>query len=106
SFHYPSRPDSPALDRFCLDVRAGERVALVGPSGAGKTTVFQLLLRFYAPESGAITIDGVDLARADPQAVRRRLAVVPQEPVIFAASVLDNVRYGRPGATVDGGRAA
>jgi ATP-binding cassette subfamily B protein len=99
AFHYPSRPDAPALDDFTLDVRAGEKVALVGPSGAGKTTLFQLLLRFYDPQAGAVRIDGVELRSADPHEVRRRLAVVPQDPVIFAASVLENVRYGRPEAT-------
>ena len=99
TFHYPSRPDAPALDRFTLEVRASEKVALVGPSGAGKTTVFQLLLRFYDPQSGRVAIDGVDLASADPRDVRRQLALVPQDPVIFAASVLENVRYGRPGAS-------
>jgi ATP-binding cassette subfamily B protein len=106
TFHYPSRPDSAALDGFSLAVDAGEKVALVGPSGAGKTTVFQLLLRFYDPQHGRVAIDGVDLREADPVAVRARLAVVPQEPVIFAASVLDNVRYGRPGATDADVRAA
>jgi ATP-binding cassette subfamily B protein len=105
-FHYPSRPDTPALVDFSLDIRAGESVALVGPSGAGKTTVFQLLLRFYDPQRGAVRIDGVDVRAADPQAVRRRLALVPQDPVIFAASVLDNVRYGRPDASEDAVRAA
>jgi ATP-binding cassette subfamily B protein len=99
SFNYPSRPDTPALAEVTFSIAAGERVALVGPSGAGKTTVFQLLLRFYDPQSGAVRIDGVDVVRADPVAVRRRLAVVPQDPVIFAASVLDNVRYGRPDAS-------
>ena len=99
SFNYPSRPDTPALTDVTFSIVAGERVALVGPSGAGKTTVFQLLLRFYDPQSGAVRIDGVDVLRADPVAVRRRLAVVPQDPVIFAASVLDNVRYGRPDAS-------
>ncbi len=99
SFNYPSRPDTPALSDVTFSIAAGERVALVGPSGAGKTTVFQLLLRFYDPQSGAVRIDGVDVVRADPVAVRHRLAVVPQDPVIFAASVLDNVRYGRPDAS-------
>jgi ATP-binding cassette subfamily B protein len=99
TFYYPSRPDMPALDRFALEVRASEKVALVGPSGAGKTTVFQLLLRFYDPASGRVRIDGVDLANADPREIRRHLALVPQDPVIFATSVLENVRYGRPGAS-------
>ena len=99
TFHYPSRPDAAALDAFTLRVAPGERVALVGPSGAGKTTVFQLLLRFYDPQEGCVRIDGVDLRDADPAQVRRRIAVVPQDPVIFAASVLENVRYGRPEAT-------
>jgi ATP-binding cassette subfamily B protein len=106
TFHYPSRPDTAALQEFSLDVAAGEKVALVGPSGAGKTTVFQLLLRFYDPERGAVTIDGVDLKSADPAAVREHLAVVPQDPVIFATSVLENVRYGRPSATEAEVRAA
>ena len=99
TFHYPSRPDAPALAAFALEVRESEKVALVGPSGAGKTTVFQLLLRFYDPQSGTVRIGGVDLQAADPRVVRRQLAVVPQEPVIFAASVMDNVRYGRPSAS-------
>jgi ATP-binding cassette subfamily B protein len=106
TFHYPSRPDAAALADFSLAVDAGDKVALVGPSGAGKTTVFQLLLRFYDPQRGAVEIDGVDLKSADPAQVRARLAVVPQEPVIFAASVTDNVRYGRPAATDDDVRAA
>jgi ATP-binding cassette, subfamily B, bacterial len=98
-FRYPSRPDTPALDDFSLGVAAGEKVALVGPSGAGKTTVFQMLLRFYDPQSGIVRVDGVDVRSAGPGEVRRRLAVVPQDPVIFALSVVDNVRYGRPEAT-------
>jgi ATP-binding cassette subfamily B protein len=98
-FSYPARPDVPALQRFTLRVAAGERVALVGPSGAGKSTVFALLLRFYDPQAGSIRIGGVELAHMDPQALRRLIAVVPQEPVLFAASVLENVRYGRPQAT-------
>jgi ATP-binding cassette subfamily B protein len=106
SFAYPSRPGEPALRALTLRVAAGERVALVGPSGAGKTTVFQLLLRFYDPQSGRVLLDGVDVRRADPRAVRQRFAVVPQEPVIFAASVWENVRYGRPDASADEIRAA
>jgi ATP-binding cassette subfamily B protein len=98
-FRYPSRPATAALDGFSLAVSPGEVVALVGPSGAGKSTVFQLLLRFYDPQEGAVTLDGVDARAADPRDWRRRFALVPQEPVIFAASLADNVRYGRPEAT-------
>jgi len=98
-FAYPSRLELPALADFSLEIRPGERVAFVGPSGAGKSTVLALLLRFYDPQAGRILIDGVEIARCDPADVRRRIALVPQEPVIFAASVLENVRYGRPGAT-------
>jgi len=99
TFAYPARPGAPALERFSLRLAAGERVALVGPSGAGKSTVLALLLRFYDPQAGAIRIDGVDLRQMEPRALRRLVAVVPQEPVIFAASVFDNLRYGRPAAT-------
>jgi ATP-binding cassette subfamily B protein len=99
TFRYPSRPDTAALSDFSLSVEPGEKIALVGPSGAGKTTVFALLLRFYDPQQGAVRIDGVVLKSADPVEARQRLAVVPQDPVIFAASVLDNVRYGRPEAS-------
>ncbi|MPY71853.1 MAG: ATP-binding cassette domain-containing protein [Alphaproteobacteria bacterium] len=105
-FHYPSRPDRAALDSFSLAIRPGETVALVGPSGAGKTTVFQLLLRFYDPDAGRITMDGVDLRDADPAALRGRIAIVPQEPVIFAADAWENIGYGRPGASRDEIRAA
>jgi ATP-binding cassette subfamily B protein len=98
-FAYPARLDTAALERFTLRVAPGERVALVGPSGAGKSTVFALLLRFYDPQEGAVRIGGVDLRDMDPRAARRLVAVVPQDPVIFAASVLENVRYGRPDAT-------
>jgi ATP-binding cassette subfamily B protein len=101
SFAYPSRPEANALQRFSLRLAAGERVALVGPSGAGKSTVLALLLRFYDPQDGAIRIDGTDLRAMEPRALRRLIAVVPQEPVIFAASVADNVRYGRPAASRD-----
>ncbi|MBN9576851.1 MAG: ATP-binding cassette domain-containing protein [Alphaproteobacteria bacterium] len=97
-FHYPSRPDTAALDGFSLALDAGEAVALVGPSGAGKSTVFQLLLRFYAPQSGHILFDGVDIAAADPAALRRNIALVAQDPVIFSGSIADNIRYGHPDA--------
>ena len=98
-FRYPSRPDTSALDGFDLRVEPGETVALVGPSGAGKTTVFQLLLRFYDPATGRIRLDGVDLCDADPAAIRGRIGLVSQDPVIFGADVWDNIRYGRPDAT-------
>ncbi len=98
-FHYPSRPDLPALDGFDLDVRPGETVALVGPSGAGKSTVFSMLLRFHDAQSGAIRIDGVDLRELDPAGLREHIALVPQQPTIFAASAADNIRYGKLDAT-------
>jgi ATP-binding cassette subfamily B protein len=106
TFFYPARPSVAALDDLSLDVRPGERLALVGPSGAGKSTVFQLLLRFYDPTAGAVRLDGVDLRLADPAAVRGRIALVSQEPAIFAASVAENVRYGRPEAGDEEVRAA
>ena len=99
SFRYPSRPDALALAEFSLEVKPGETVALVGPSGAGKSTVLQLLLRYYDADAGVISVDGVDLRRTDPRVLRTRFALVPQDPVIFAASVQENVRYGRPGAS-------
>ena len=100
-FAYPTRPDTPVFDGFNLEIAAGEKVALVGPSGAGKTTVFQLLQRFYDPLAGKICIDGIDLTTADLNDVRRHIALVPQDPVIFATSVRDNVRYARPDANDD-----
>lgn len=99
TFHYPSRPDTPALKDFTLAVEPGETVALVGPSGAGKSTVFQLLLRFYDPNTGAVQLDGLDIREADPKAVRERFALVPQDPVLFGTSGWENIRYGRPEAT-------
>jgi ATP-binding cassette subfamily B protein len=106
SFSYPTRPGQRALENFTLRVAPGERVALVGPSGAGKSTLLALLLRFYDPQQGAVRIDGVDVREMDPRVVRKQMAVVPQDPVVFAASVLDNVRYGRPDATRDEALAA
>jgi len=98
-FHYPSRPDLPALDGFDLQVHPGETVALVGPSGAGKSTVLAMLLRFHDAESGAILIDGIDLRQLDPAELREHIALVPQQPSIFAASAADNIRYGKLDAT-------
>lgn len=94
-FHYPSRPDQPALTGLNLEVRSGETVALVGPSGAGKSTVLQLLQRFHDPSAGSVTLDGVDLRQLDPRELRAQIAVVAQHPAIFAASAADNIRYGR-----------
>ncbi len=98
-FNYPSRPDMKALEHFSLEIKPGETVALVGPSGAGKSTVFQLLLRFYDPQSGKILLDGVDIKEADPAEVRQRIAIVPQNTVLFAATAMENIRYGKPEAT-------
>lgn len=94
TFYYPTRPETAALADFTLKVDPGELVAVVGPSGAGKSTLFQLAQRFYDPQRGAVTLDGVDLREADPGAVRNRIAMVPQDTVIFAASARDNLRYG------------
>jgi ATP-binding cassette subfamily B protein len=98
-FRYPSRPEIAALDGFSLAVSPGEKVAIVGPSGAGKSTVFQLMLRFYDAEAGRILVDGADIMQADPVEVRRRYGLVAQDPVMFAATAMENIRYGRPEAS-------
>ncbi|WP_029889337.1 ABC transporter transmembrane domain-containing protein [Polycyclovorans algicola] len=105
-FAYPSRPDTPALNDLNLVIRPGETVALVGPSGAGKTTVFQLLLRYFDVTGGAIRFNGVDLRALDPRELRARIGIVPQDAVIFSGSALDNIRYGRAEATDDEVKAA
>ena len=99
TFAYPTQPDRPVLHDIDLAVKAGETVAIVGPSGAGKSTLFQLLLRYYDPQFGLITLDGVMLPQADPKRVRQRIAVVAQDPVVFAATARDNIRFGRPDAS-------
>ena len=101
TFQYPTRPDISALAGFSLEVTPGETVALVGASGAGKSTVFQLLSRFYDPQQGTISIDGIGLADMAPQSVRGALSVVPQETVVFAKTVMDNIRFGRPEASAE-----
>src|SRR4030088_452998 len=98
-FAYPTRPDALAGDGGSLSVRAGEKVAIVGPSGAGKSPFFPLLLRFYAPADGTISLDGVPIRAADPLEVRSRIALVPQESVVFAATARENIRFGRPDAS-------
>ena len=99
NFNYPSRPTQQALNGLSGEVRAGQTVAIVGPSGAGKTTLFALLMRFYAPQHGAVLLDGVPIAQMDLSDLRQRIGVVPQEPVVFSGSVMDNIRYGKPDAT-------
>ena len=98
-FAYPMRETRSALDGLDFSAAPGERIALVGPSGAGKTTVLQLLLRFYDPQGGRILVDGADITRVDPDALRARMSLVPQDPTVFAGSVLENIRYGRPEAS-------
>jgi ATP-binding cassette, subfamily B, bacterial len=97
-FAYPTRPDTDAVDGISFAVKAGEKVAIVGPSGAGKSTLFHLLLRFYDPDSGTISFDGIEVSDADPRDVRSRIALVPQEPVIFSTTARENIRFGRPEA--------
>ena len=106
SFRYPARPATPALDAVTLTIEPGAFTALVGPSGAGKSTVFQLLLRFYDPQDGAIRIDGADIRTVDPRELRRRIGLVPQDPVIFSTTARENIRYGRPDASDADVRAA
>ncbi|MEO7317756.1 MAG: ABC transporter transmembrane domain-containing protein [Chthoniobacteraceae bacterium] len=101
SFRYPSRPDLPVLRELSLEARSGERIALVGPSGAGKSTIVSLLLRFYEPESGRILFDGRSAADFDLRTVRRNMAIVPQEVLLFGGSIRENIAYGRPGASDD-----
>jgi ATP-binding cassette subfamily B protein len=99
NFSYPGRPNVPVLENLSFRVAPGEKLALVGPSGAGKSTIFQLILRFYDPVSGNVTFDGVRLTEADPAALRSRIALVPQDSIVFATSVRDNIQFGRPDAT-------
>ena len=99
TFHYPSRPDTAALDHVSFEVQPGETVALVGPSGAGKSTVMHLLLRFYDAASGRVAINGIPVSEFDPAALRSRIGLVPQDPIIFSTNVRENIRYGRPEAT-------
>ena len=99
TFHYPSRPKVAALDGFSLNIKPGETVALVGPSGAGKSTIFQLLMRFFDPNKGQITLDGKPIHTLAREAFRKHMAMVPQDPVIFGTSAMENIRFGRPEAT-------
>jgi ATP-binding cassette subfamily B protein len=101
NFNYPTRPDMPALKDFDLTITAGETVALVGPSGAGKSSVFQMVLRFFDPITGAVLFDGIDIKKIDREIFRKEMAYVPQDPVIFATSAMENIRFGRPKATDD-----
>ena len=100
-FAYPTHPAEFVLDGVTFDIRAGEKVAIVGPSGAGKSTIFHLLLRFYDPATGTIRLDGVPIADVDPRELRRHIALVPQDPAIFGTTIADNIRFGRPDATME-----
>lgn len=106
TFHYPSRPNHAALDEVSLHIPAGTSLALVGPSGAGKSTLFDLLLRFYDPQQGGLYLGGVDIRNLDPVELRRHIAVVPQQPALFTGNIIDNIRYGRPGASEEEVRSA
>ena len=101
TFNYPTRPQIAALDEFSFSVSPGETVALVGPSGAGKSTVFQLLMRFYDPSAGTVGLDDVNLQQADPLDIRQQISIVPQETVIFADTVYQNILFGRPSASAN-----
>ncbi|PIT82813.1 ABC transporter transmembrane domain-containing protein [Limnohabitans sp. 15K] len=101
NFNYPSRPTQQALNGLSGEVRAGQTVAIVGPSGAGKTTLFSLLMRFYAPQQGEVLLDGIPIEQMDLHDLRQRIGVVPQEAVVFSGSVIENIRYGKPGASHD-----
>ena len=101
TFHYPSRPEHAALSDVCLNIEAGQSLALVGPSGAGKSTIFELIQRFYDPDQGEVSLGGIDLRLLSPQVLRQQLAVVAQQPALFSGDVMHNIRYGKPEATED-----
>ena len=105
-FSYPSRPKELALSDVSIQVKQGETVAIVGPSGAGKSTIFGLVTRFYDPQSGSIEMDGIDIKELDPKNLRDQIALVPQEPVLFSTSILENIRFGRPSASLEDVNAA
>lgn len=106
SFAYPSRPETRALDEVTLSLRPGESLALVGPSGAGKSTLLDLVLRFYDPQAGRVTLDGIDIRDLTPEELRSHIAIVSQQPALFTGSVLDNIRFGKPEASLEEVRAA